>query len=132
MSDEKDCNVQGSEDDSLSLDPEEANQYNYQNYDKTAAKPYNILANNSYLDDFEPPNNKSSLVLAHNQNDSSSNPRSHSKQMVQNIDETQLNRFSQQDLTQSFHKHSASNETTSEDSSLEDEYHFMKNNQSHL
>lgn len=29
MSDEKDCNVKCSDDDSLSMDPEEAQQYNY-------------------------------------------------------------------------------------------------------
>jgi hypothetical protein len=31
MSDEKDCNIHGSDDDSLSLDPDQAQEYNYQN-----------------------------------------------------------------------------------------------------
>lgn len=60
MSDEKDCNVKCSDDDSFSLDPEQVQEYNYR-IDQEIQKPYNVLANNSYLDDFEPSQNKSAV-----------------------------------------------------------------------
>ena len=84
-------------------------------------KPYNILANNSYLDDFEPTQNKSSIIL------SKSNIK---KSVVHPVDETQLHKFSQEDLSET--DNLSAGDDSSEDSSLEDVNHFMKNNQSQL